>query len=418
MAGKRVANKLDARSVKAKKFKPGRYNDGLGLWLQVSHSDTRSYIFQFTSPTTGRVRQLGLGSTNIIDLGEARDKAREASKLVLQGIDPIDAKHEQRSQRRLEVAKRLTFKEAAEKYIEAHRSSWKGEVHASQWEATLQTYAFPIIGALSVQAVDKGLVLKILEPIWDKKPETAGRLRARIERILDWAKARDLRTGENPARWRGHLDKVLPAVRKVKSVKHHPAMPYSEIPAFMAELRQRDSISARALEYTILTAGRTSEVIGMPDPELDLSAKLWTIPAVRMKGGREHRVPLCDRAVEIIKTVPREKNNPHIFAGGKTGRPLSNMALLELLKDMRPGLTVHGFRSTFRDWGSELTSYPNTVLEMALAHAVSDKVEAAYRRGDLFEKRRRLMADWAKFCATPRAAKQTDNVTPLKARAS
>jgi len=264
---------------------------------------------------------------------------------------------------------------------------------------TLATYVYPTYGDLPVAAIDTGLVLKALEPIWTTKPETAGRVRGRMEAVLDWAKARGYRDGENPARWRGHLDKLLPNRRKVRSVRNHPAMPYSDLPVFMAELRSRQSVSARALEFAILTAARTGEVIGAKLSEVDLDNAVWTVPADRMKAGREHRVPLPPRAVEIVRERPRDGD--YVFPGGRAGKPLSNMALLELMRGMRPEFVPHGFRSTFRDWAAERTTHPSEVVEQALAHAIESKVEAAYRRGDLFEKRRRLMSDWASYCLAP-----------------
>ena len=269
--------------------------------------------------------------------------------------------------------------------------------------ATLETYAYPVIGELAVAAIDTALVLKSLEPIWESKPETAKRLRGRIENILAWAAVRGFRQADNPARWKGHLDKLLPAPGKVRAVKHHPAMHYAELPQFMGELRARDDVAARALELTILTVLRTSEVIGAAPCEIDLATKVWAVPAARMKQRREHRVPLSKQALEIFGALPRE--GELVFPGRRKGQPLSNMAMLKLLE--RTGhddVTVHGFRSTFRDWAAERTNYPNHVVEMALAHAVGDKVEAAYRRGDLFEKRRRLMDEWARYCARLAAA--------------
>ena len=265
--------------------------------------------------------------------------------------------------------------------------------------------------ACSRSAVDTALVIKILEPLWPKKPETASRFRGRIECIIDFATVRGHRTGENPARWRGHLDKLLPARNAVKPVKHHTALPYAELPEFMAELHRREGVSAEALELVILTALRTGELVGARRTELDLAGKVWTIPAERMKRGREHRVPLSKRALEILAGLPQDRE--FIFEGAHPGRPLSNMALLEMVRGMGRGhLTVHGFRSTFRDWAAETTAFPNHVVEMALAHAIGDKVEAAYRRGDLFEKRRRLMEDWARYCARPAAI--GDNVRALR----
>jgi integrase len=282
----------------------------------------------------------------------------------------------------------------------------------------LAAYAEPVIGKISVQAVDTGLVLKVLEPIWRTKPETAGRVRGRIEVILDWAKSRGLRQGENPARWRGHLQYQLPARSKMRRVKHHPALPYAELPGFMAQLREQEGVGARALEFTILTAARTGEIIGAKRNEVNIAEKLWTVPAERMKAGKEHRVPLSGRALTILRDVTalQTGDDAFIFGGGKLGKPLSNMTMAAALHRMGyANVTVHGFRSTFRDWAAERTNFPNEVVEMALAHAVSNRVEAAYRRGDLFEKRRRLMAEWSTFCNSQlRPVQQCRSITRLR----
>lgn len=294
-----------------------------------------------------------------------------------------------------------TFKECAEQYIEAHRPRWSNPKHEAQWAATLNTYAYPVIGDQPVAKISNSagtdLVMKVLEPIWHEKTETASRVRGRIESILDWAKVRGYRDGDNPARWRGHLDKLLPPKSKVAPVKHHAALPYSDVPTFMRELRKQSGTAARALEFTILTAARTSEVLGAKRSEIDRKARMWLVPAERMKGRREHRVPLSDAALAIVDAAP---NGEYLFPGAKRGKPLSNMAMTMLLDRMgiRDQVTTHGFRSTFRDWGSEATDYPNELLEMAIAHTVGDKVEAAYRRGDMLAKRHRLMADWQSFC--------------------
>jgi integrase len=299
--------------------------------------------------------------------------------------------------RKLEAAKAVSFKEAAERYVEAHQTGWKNDKHRAQWAATLKTYAYPVVGALPMAAIDEGHVLKVLEPIWTTKPETASRVRQRMESVIDWETARKYRVGDNPARWRGHLDKLLPKTSKVRRVRNHPALPYAEIQPFMTALRERDGISARTLEFTVLTACRTGEAIGAKWDEFNLADKIWTVPAERMKSGREHRVPLSGAVLEVLRKLPREKNNPHVFIGARSSA-LSNMAMLELLRGLRPGMTVHGFRSTFRDWAAEKTNYPNHVVEAALAHVIGDRVEAAYRRGDLLDHRKRLMDAWATYC--------------------
>jgi integrase len=396
---RRTLHRLSAVGV-SRASKPGKYPDGGNLWLQVSKWGTKSWLFRYSRH--GKDRWHGLGSVNILSLAEARERARDCHKLLLDGIDPIEHRKAQRMKAKLDAARAMTFRQCAEAYIEAHRPSWKNPKHAAQWPATLGAYAYPTFGQLPVAEIDTALVLKVLEPIWSTKPETASRVRGRIESVLDWARARQYRQGENPARWRGHLDKLLPARSKVRKVKHHAALPYKEVTGLMEALREEKGVSPKALEFAILTAARTSEVIGATWAEIDLDEKLWVVPGDRMKAGKEHRIPLSDRAVEILRNLPREGN--YVFPGGKAKAPLSNMAMLTTLRRMeRRELTVHGFRSTFRDWCAEQTAYPHEVAEMALAHAVSNKVEAAYRRGDLFEKRRRLLDDWAAYCAAPPA---------------
>jgi len=392
-------NLLTAKSIEAKKTR-GRYSDGGGLVLQISKWKTKSWAFRYQQKVAGSVRDrhMGLGPVHTLSLADARERARECRGLLLKGLDPIDERKAKRQAQLLEAARGLTFKACAEQYLAAHAAGWQNAKHREQWSSTLENYAYPVIGELAVTAIDTALVLKSLEPIWGTRPETAKRLRGRIENILAWATVRGFRCGDNPARWRGHLDKLLPASGKIRAVKHHPAMPYAELPQFMGELRARDELAARALELTILTALRTSEVIGAGPAEIDLAAKVWTVPAVRMKQRREHRVPLSKRGLEILGALPRE--GLLVFPGGRKGQSLSNMAMLKVLERMgRDDVTVHGFRSTFRDWAAERTNYPNHVVEMALAHVIGDKVEAAYRRGDLFEKRRRLMEEWARYCA-------------------
>jgi integrase len=416
-----ATGKLKALQV-AKLHKPGMYADGGGLYLQVTANaqdgePAKSWIYRYM--LRGKAREMGLGSLNTISLQQARDKALDCRRLRQERIDPIEARNAARAQGALEAAKSITFKQAATEYVRSHRAGWRNAKHAAQWSATLATYAEPKIGALSVQAIDTGLVLKVLEPIWTAKPETASRLRGRIEAILDWAKVRGYRVGENPARWRGHLDKLLPARNKVRRVEHHAALPYPAMPEFMISLRAQQGAAARALEFAILTAARTGEVIGARWDEIDLAGKVWIIPAGRMKAGKEHRVALSDRALALLGDARAligldamaGAQSPFIFGGGRSGRPLSNMALLMLLRRMGHGdLTAHGFRSTFRDWAAECTNFPSEVVEMALAHAVGDKVEAAYRRGNLLVKRFALMSAWAEYCASgPRA--ESGNVT-------
>ncbi len=408
---KRQMLRLSTRAVIVKK-KPGYYPDGGGLYLQVSASGSKSWIFRFA--LQGKERQMGLGPFHTITLADARIAATDCRKLLLRQIDPIDARDADKTRKALQDARSITFAECAAAYIRAHRAKWKNAKHAEQWTNTIETYCGPIIGGLPVQDVDTGLVVKVLEPIWTAKPETASRLRGRIESVLDWARVSGYRAGDNPARWKGHLDNVLPALNKRQRVKHHPALPFDQMGAFMESLRTHEGIAARALAFLILTATRTSEVIGAQWSEFDLDAKLWTIPADRMKAGREHRVPLSPQAVAFLGKPPPSLSG-YVFPGQKEGKPLSNMTMLGLLKRMDRGdLTVHGFRSTFRDWASERTNYPREVCEMALAHTIGNEAEAAYRRGDLFEKRRRLMVEWAKHCDT---VKRVGTVIPMARKA-
>jgi integrase len=391
---------------------PGMYPDGAGLYLQVSGTGTKSWIYRFM--LAGRAREMGLGPLHTVPLADARKLAQDARRLRLAGVDPIEDRRQRLEALRAEQARTVTFDEAAGAYIGAHETGWRNAKHGAQWRATLKAYASPVFGRISVKEIDTGLVAKALEPIWATKTETASRVRGRIESVLDWAAARGHRTGDNPARWKGHLENLLPNRSKVQKVVHRPALPYDEIGPFIGQLREQDGVAAAALEFLILTATRTGETIGARWSEINVPNAMWTIPAERIKAGREHRIPLSDRAVRILSALKKEQLSDWVFPGGKAGKGLSNMALLALLKRMgRSDLTVHGFRSTFRDWAAERTNYPREVAEQALAHAIPDKVEAAYRRGDLFEKRRRLMAEWAKFCV---ARKGQAEVLPISRR--
>jgi integrase len=381
--------------VKGKK-QPGTYSDGRGLYLQVTSAEAKSWILRYQ--LDGRRRMMGLGSIADISLARARDLAQEARSLLARGQDPIEHREALRASQRVAEAQAVTFKQAAEIYILNHEGTWRNAKHRWQWRHTLESHAYPVFGDLPVGAIDTALVLKVLEPIWHKQPETAGRLRGRIETVLAAATARGQRSGPNPAQWRNHLDQLLPRRSKVRKVRHQPALPYAEIPELMAELARLDSVSARALAFTILTAARTGEVIGMHWREIDTEAGLWSVPGERMKAARTHRVPLSDAAMAIIVEMGRTRISSFVFPGWRDKQPLSNMAMLECLRGLRSGFTVHGFRSSFRDWAAEQTSFPNIVAEAALAHVVADKTEAAYRRGDLMEKRRQLMQAWADFC--------------------
>jgi integrase len=392
----RSIHRLSALGV-ARLKKPGYYCDGGGLYLQVSPARTRSWVYRFRR--AGRLREMGLGPLLTVTLTDARARAALCRKLVLDGVDPIEARQKERAQQRVLEARTKTFDECTTAFIKANRVGWKNEKHVTQWENTLATYASPVIGHLPVRDIDTGLIVSVLDPIWQTKPETASRVRGRVESVLDWATAHRYREGENPARWKGHLDKILPARTKVRKVRHH-ALPYGEASAFMNALKEQDGLAARALELLILTATRTNEVIGVVRSEFDLERAMWTIPAERMKAERPHRVPLSASALVLVRTLLDGADGDLVFPGAKKGKPLSNMAMLTVLRRMkRDDLTVHGFRSTFRDWAAECTTYPNEMAEMALAHAVDDKVEAAYRRGDMFQRRRQMMDDWAMYCA-------------------
>ena len=400
-----MRNRLTAKFVE-KTSEPGNYADGGGLFLQVQTrkdgTAARSWVVRYRA-ISGRMREMGLGSLDVVPLADARIRAAEARRKAANGTDPIDERKAVRTALQAEASRRMTFRECAEAYIDATKASWKNDKHRAQWSSTLSNYAYPQFGDRSVAEVDQAAVLRVLDPIWPTKTETANRLRGRIELILDWAKVRGYRDGENPARWKGHLDKALPARAKIQRVAHHAALPYKELPAFMKELASIDTIGAKAFAFCILNATRTSETLLAETTELDLEKKIWTIPSVRMKAGKEHRIPLTDASLEILAYAMKNKGFSSGFmfeSSAREGEPLSNMTFLMMLRRMgREDLTGHGFRSTFRDWAAETTAYPREVAEAALAHTIGDKVEAAYRRGDLFEKRRSLMEDWARFAS-------------------
>ena len=386
-------HKLSVRKVAT--ASPGKYEDGYGLRLVASKLGAKKWVLRYT--LHGRRREMGLGSYPSVGLADARTTALKCRRLVATGVDPIEA-------RRLEAKRIPEFTACAARYIRGHRHGWKNAKHARQWVSTLKTYARPVIGKKPVNAITTEDILQILSPIWTTKTETAKRVQGRIENIMDFAAAHKYRDPLNPARWRGHLDKLLPKPSRVKEVTHHPAMPYDEVPDFVDELSRNRSVSAMALKFLILTATRTLEVLHAEWREIDLSASVWTVSASRMKTRREHRVPLSDSAMTVLQALPRIEGCPFVFPGSRNGRPLSNMALLQLMRGMGYGVNSsrgdyvpHGFRSTFRDWTGEVSSFPREVAEMALAHAIENKVEAAYRRGDLFEKRRRMMQEWANY---------------------
>ncbi len=357
---------------------------------------------------------MGLGDVHTFSLKEARDRAIQLRQKIHAGIDPIEERRAARDAKRADEAKLVTFEEATKRLIAAKQAGWKGGKSENDWLASLTTYAFPVIGTLPVALIETAHITEIIEPIWKTKTATATRLRGRIETVLDWAKARKLRTGENPARWKGNIDSLLAAPNKVSKAEHRKALPYADVPEFMQKLRALGGISARALEFLILTASRSGEVFKARLDEVDLTTGVWTIPAEHMKGGIEHRVPLPQRAIEILKSVPKEDGNEHLFAGARRGKGLSEMAMIKCLRSIGGHglLDVHGFRSTFRDWAGDTTSFPREVIEQALAHQLKDKVEAAYRRSDALEKRRKLMVAWAGYCSRPHVA-NGDNVTTL-----
>lgn len=374
------------------------YADGGGLYLQVTASGAKSWIFRYRFGA--KRRDMGLGPLHTVSLADARSKATECRALKLAGDDPIEHHRQALAAKKAALANQVRFKEAAAAYIESHRAGWRNAKHADQWTTTLSTYAYPHIGDMPVGDVAVAHIMRVLDPIWREKTETASRLRGRIESVLDWATVQGYRAGENPARWRGHLENLLPKQSKVAQVKHHSALPYCQVPALMQDLRARSGVSSLALRFLVLTAARTGEVIKAEWPEVDTAAAIWTVPAGRMKAHKEHRVPLCDEALQILKQLRRTSGPRFLFSSAEADKAPSNMSLLALLKRMgKADITAHGFRSTFRDWAAETTDFPDYVVEMALAHTIADKVEAAYRRGDLFDKRRALMKAWGDFCA-------------------
>ena len=386
----RTAKKLSAREAATKK--PGRYGDGDGLYLVVGANGGRKWVFRFS--WRGKVTETGLGSADVVTLAEARGKAEEARKALAAGTNPIESRRKAASV----LAAKPTFGDAADDLIEAKASEWRNAKHRAQWAMTLSRYCAPL-RPRPVEEIDTEAVLAVLKPIWRRAPETASRLRGRIEMVLDGARARGHipRNEANPARWRGHLDKLLPK-RPILSRGHHAAMPYSEVPGFMRELRERDGFAAMALELCILTAARSGEIYGARWDEIDLENKVWTVPATRMKASRQHRIPLSEAAMAVLERVGAAKVCDLVFPG-RGGRPLSNMAMEMLLRRMDVNFTVHGFRSSFRDWAGNETDFSREVAEAALAHVVGDKAEQAYRRGDALDKRRQLMQSWANYCA-------------------
>jgi integrase len=396
-------------ALKVKTAGPGKHEDGDGLRLVVSNSGGRKWVLRYQ--ISGRRREMGLGAFPELSLAQAREAASGVRNLVRKKIDPIEHQRQEIDRRRQAELGVPTFTSVAAQYIRAHRRSWQNAKHQRQWVATLKTYARPVIGEKPVDAITTEDVLRILQPIWIGKTETAKRVQGRVENILDFAAARKWREPTNPARWRGHLSTLLASPAKLKrhrnggEAKHHPALPFADVPAFVRELRRVDGVSARALEFLIYTTTRTSEVLGGRWSEVDLESATWTIPASRMKAKREHRVPLSPGALAVLGRVPRVEASDYVFPGARKGRPLSNMSLLEVMRGLGYGVggdrgaaVPHGFRSSFRDWAGEVSSYPTNVAEAALAHVLGDKTEAAYARGTLFDKRRRMMEDWGRWC--------------------
>lgn len=394
----KLAESLGALQVQ-RLTEPGYYAVGgvKGLALQVTPTGARSWILRMVIGS--KRREMGLGNYPGVSLADARKAAGEMRQLAdIQGVDPIEHRKAKRSETAATQALAVTFEDCAKAYIKAHEAAWKNAKHIQQWRNTLEAYAYPVLGSLLVRDIAMGHVLKVLEPIWREKTETASRVRGRIAAVLDWAKGRGYRSGDNPAEWDGNLKAQLPLPEKIATVEHHAALPIEEVAVFMATLRKSPGMGARALEFVILTAARSGEVRGATWAEIDIEGKVWVVPADRMKAGREHRVPLSSAAVELLKALEPMPGSDFVFPAPRGGM-LSDMTLSAVLRRMAVPAVPHGFRSTFRDWCSERTNYPREVAEMALAHTVGDKVEAAYRRGDLFEKRQLMMEDWAAHCA-------------------
>jgi integrase len=404
----RGINRLTAADLR--RTKPGLFCDGEGLWLQVSVAAdgkrcNRSWIFRYTRHA--RTHEMGLGSLHTLSLVEVRERARKCRQLLLDGIDPLERRNTERAAQVIESAKAVTFEECAHRFIAAHRDSWRSAKHAAQWPQSLAKHVFPVIGRLPVATIDTALIMKTLGPIWEVAPESGSRIRGRIESILDWAAVSGFRQGENPARWSGHLEHLLAASRKLRPIVHLAAMPWQEVPAFMAKLRDLDSTAARALEFAILTVGRRGEVLGARWDEIDMTAKVWTVPGKRMKSGREHQVPLPPRCIEILRETRAKAAESELIFPGRDGE-LAHTTFSWLLRTLGHGdVVAHGFRSSFRDWCGEHTNFPREVAEAALAHATGDRVEQAYRRGTAIEKRRVLMTAWSRFCAHPAPAGAT-----------
>jgi integrase len=391
----RMLNRLTAMKV-AKAKRPGLLSDGGGLYLRIAPGGSKQFIFRYA--VNGRLRDMGIGPTHTVDLAMAREKALEARRLRLEGIDPIAHRRARVAALQAADAKAMTFRQCAEGFIRDNEKEWRSARHRQQWTSTLAKYVYPELGELPVAAIDTPLVLRVVKPLWADKTVTAARVRGRIEAILGWATVHHYRSGDNPARWQGLLEHALPAQAKIAKTEHHAALPYTEVAPFMAKLQQDTSAAAKCLQFIVLTAARLVEATGATWAEIDFEARTWTVPATRMKGGREHRVPLSDAAMAVLEAMRAVRMSNFVFPGLLDGRPVGMRTVQDLVK-IGGEITVHGLRSSFRDWAAERTSFPREVCEMALAHAIPDAVEAAYRRGDLFEKRRKLMDAWAAYCA-------------------
>ena len=402
----RSLNQLTALKV-ARAKAPGMYADGGSLYLRVADGGSKQWIFRYVA--NGRLRDMGIGPVHTLSLAEARERATEARKLRLDGIDPIAHKRARRAALAAADAKAMTFRQCAEGFIRDNEAKWTNAKHRREWEGTLSQYVYPALGSLPVAAIDTPLVLKVIKPLWERVPETASRVRGRIENVLGWATVHHYRTGDNPARWQGHLQHALPARSDIPDAKveHHAALPYEQVAAFMAKLRQNSSVGARCTEFITLTAARVSEAAPATWSEIDFEARVWTVPADRIKGRLEHRVPLSAAAIAVLKQQAAIRQSDYVFPGARNGRPVSENTPNRLAK-LAAGadITAHGLRSTFRDWAAERTNFPRELAEKALAHTVGHETERAYQRGDLLEKRRKLMEAWAEFCGKPRCERQ------------
>lgn len=406
----RQTHKLSAIAVRNAK-RPGLYGDGAGLYLRVGPSGAKSWVYRFM--LRGKARTMGLGPLHTLSLADARDAAQAARQKVNAGIDPIADREAEAAIRAREAAPVLTFRQCAERYIAAQESAWSDDNYRAAWVSALERFAYPVIGDMAVRDVDTPAVLKVIEPLWNDRTATASRLRSMIEAVLDWATARDEREGANPAAWRGRISKILPSPAKVRPVRHHRALPYEKAPEFMAAVRAREGVAFRALEFLTLTATRSGETLGAAWEEIDTDKAIWSIPAARMKSRRPFRVPLSRPALEILDALPRVKGNRYVFPGTRQGRSLSERMLIVALDMMkwRSETTPHGLRSCFRDWAGERTAYPREIAEAALAHAIGDRTERSYARGDLFDRRARLMCDWAAYLDTGTASAE---VVPIR----